>query len=68
MMPLDPTPVILKIEAIRSGGIPLTSKTPKHLVLRTKTEDGPLDVCISEDAAAELAAELGRHLQASGSR
>ena len=68
MMALDPTPVIVKIEAILSGALPQTSKTPKYLILRTQTEDGPLNVCISEAAAAELAEALGKHLQASGSR
>jgi hypothetical protein len=63
MIYLETTPVIVGLHSIRNGGVPLTSKTPAHAVVRVQTEDGPMDVCISDAVAVELAEALLEHFQ-----
>jgi hypothetical protein len=68
---MSETPVITKIDGILSeDGAPPTASLPKFLRIRCQTtmgQFGLLDVLISESAAQELAQELAKHLQASGS-
>ena len=62
------TPLILKIEGIEPGEVPLTSNIPKSLRINTRTGTGPLVLHISENAAHELAAAFARHWQTRGYR
>ena len=63
MTDLETTPIIVGMHSIRNGGTPLISKTPAHAVVRVQTEDGPMDVCISDAVAVELAEALPEHFQ-----
>ena len=60
---LETTSIIVGVHSIRNGGTPLTSKTPAHVVARVQSEDGPMDVCISDAVAVELAEALLEHFQ-----
>ena len=62
------TPVILEIEAIELGEVPLTSNIPKSLQIATRTAIGPMVVRISESAALELTQALATHWQVRGSQ
>ena len=62
------TPVILEIEGIEAGEVPLTSNMPKSLRINTRTSSGPLVLRISESATLELTEALATHWQARGSR
>jgi hypothetical protein len=55
------TPVILEIEGIEAGEVPLTSNIPKSLQTATRTSIGPLVVRISESTALELKEALATH-------
>lgn len=63
MVYLETTPVIVGLHSIRNGGIPPTSKTPTHVVVRVETANGPMDVCILDAVAVELAEALLEHFQ-----
>ena len=62
------TPIILEIEGIESGEVPLTSNIPKSLQIATRTPIGPMVVRISESAALELREALATHWQVRGSQ
>ena len=63
------TPVILEIEGIEAGEVPLTSNMPKSLRINTQRLSRPgLILRISESAALELTEALATHWQARGSR
>jgi hypothetical protein len=48
------TPVILEIEGIEAGEVPLTSNIPKSLQIATRTSIGPMVVRISESGAVDV--------------
>ena len=62
------TPVILEIEGIEAGEVPLISNIPKSLQISTRTSIGPMVVRISESAALELTEALATHWQIRGSQ
>ena len=62
------TPVILEIEGIEAGEVPLISNIPKSLQISTRTSIGPMVVRISESAALELTEALATHWQLHGWR
>jgi hypothetical protein len=62
------TPVILEIEGIEAGEVPLISNIPKSLQISTRTSIGPMVVRISESAALELTEALATHWQLRGSQ
>ena len=62
------TPVILEIEGIEAGEVPLISSIPKSLQISTRTSIGPMVVRISESAALELTEALATHWQVRGSQ
>jgi hypothetical protein len=55
------TPVIVEIEGIEEGEVPLTSDIRKSLQIATRTSIGPMVVRISESAALELTEALATH-------
>jgi hypothetical protein len=62
---LGQTEIIVHVSGIESDpSVPLTSAQPRFLRIHARTMVGPLDVCISEDAARELMGALGTHLLA----
>jgi hypothetical protein len=62
------TEVIIEILGIEvDPAIPQTSIQPRFLRIRARTMTGPLDVCISEGAALELAAALATRPRVPGS-
>lgn len=56
------TPVILGLQRICGGGRPGMANTPMHLNIQVQTVDGPMDVCITEGAAAQLATAIASYL------
>jgi hypothetical protein len=62
------TPVILEIEGLEAGEVPLISNIPKSLQISTRTSIGPMVVRISESAAFELTEALATHWQVRGSQ
>jgi hypothetical protein len=62
-MMLGQTDIIIHVSGIESDPtVPLTSAQPRFLRIHAQTIGGPLDVCISENAARELIGALGTHL------
>ena len=62
------TPVIVEIEGIEEGEVPLISNIRKSLQIATRTSIGPMVVRISESAALELTEALATHWQLHGWR
>ena len=60
------TPVILEIEGIEAGEVPLIFNIPKSLQISTRTSIGPMVVRISESAALELTEALATYWQVHG--
>ena len=68
-MMLSETPVITEILDLEvDTGIPLTTNMPKFLSIRTLAGQDQLVLRVSEKIVPELAAKLGRYLQAHGSQ
>jgi hypothetical protein len=66
---LGQTDVIIHVSGIESDpAVPQMSTQPRFLRIHGRTTSGPLDVCISIDAARELMGALGMHLLAHYSR
>jgi hypothetical protein len=59
---IGPTPVILGLQRICGGSRPGMANTPMHLNIQVQTVDGPMDVCITEGAAAQLATAIASYL------
>jgi hypothetical protein len=59
---IGPTPVIVGLQRICGGSRPGMANTPIHLNIQVQTVDGPMDVCITEGAAAQLATAIASYL------